>query len=410
MEMESAGFATAPRRAIDGDQVARRIIARYGRGAADIGKGRGAQPTLGRAAEQIPTRDYPRLSDRPNRTSPFVRSTPCGTPHMARREPKLSYRSIRETRRFLPGTAKRPGPLAGTGPLGVRGARRSLVDLGDAAGTDGAATLTDREAETVLHGDRLDQLDRHVGVVARHDHLGALGEGHDAGHVRRTEVELRAVVVEERRVTAALLLREDVDRGLEVGVRGRGARLDDDHAALDVLALGATQEQTDVLARLALVEQLAEHLDAGDGRLLRLLADADDLDLLADLDDAALDATGDDGATTGDREDVLDRHQERLVGLTRRGRDVLVDRGHELEDRLAPLGVAVEGREGRHANDRDVVARELVLGEELAHLHLDELDELLVVDHVALVERHDQGRHADLAGEQHVLTRLRHRT
>ena len=139
------------------------------------------------------------------------------------------------------------------------------------------------------------------------------------------------------------------------------------------------------------------------------LADADDLDLLVDLDDAALDATGDDGATTGDREDVLDGHEERLLGLALRGRDVLVDRVHQLEDRLAPLLVALERREGRHADDGDVVAGELVLGEELAHLHLDELDELLVVDHVALVERHDQGGHADLAGEQHVLTRLRHR-
>ena len=69
----------------------------------------------------------------------------------------------------------------------------------------------------------------------------------------------------------------------------------------------------------------------------------------------------------------------------------------------------LQRREGGHADDGDVVAVELVLGEELAHLHLDELDELLVVDHVALVERDDQGGHADLAGEQHVLTRLRHR-
>jgi hypothetical protein len=32
--------------------------------------------------------------------------------------------------------------------------------------------------------------------------------------------------------------------------------------ALDVLALGAAQQRADVVARLALVEQLAEHLDA----------------------------------------------------------------------------------------------------------------------------------------------------
>jgi hypothetical protein len=47
--------------------------------------------------------------------------------------------------------------------------------------------------------------------------------------------------------------------------------------------------------------------------------------------------------------------------------------------------------------------------EQLTDLELDELQDLLVVDHVALVERDEQVGHADLLGEQHVLTRLRHR-
>ena len=63
--------------------------------------------------------------------------------------------------------------------------------------------------------------------------------------------------------------------------------------------------------------------------------EADDLDLVADLDLAALDAAGDDRAAAGDREDVLDRHQERLVDVALRRRDVGVDRVHQLEDRSA---------------------------------------------------------------------------
>src|SRR4051812_26992587 len=128
-----------------------------------------------------------------------------------------------------------------------------LGDLRDPSGADGAATLADRELQTVLHGDRLDELDRHLGVVARHDHLGALGEGHDAGHVGGPEVELRTVVVEERRVPATLVLGQDVDRRVEVRVRRRRAGLDHDHPALDVLALRAAEEQSDVLTSLALV-------------------------------------------------------------------------------------------------------------------------------------------------------------
>src|SRR5690606_31500548 len=188
-------------------------------------------------------------------------------------------------------------------------------------------------------------------------------------------------------VAATLVLAEDVDVRLELGVRGDRAGLDDDLAALDVLALGATKKQTDVLTRATLVEELAEHLDAGDGGLGgRTLVDTDDLDLLVDLEDAALDTTGDDGATTGDREDVLDGHEERLVDVALRLRDVGVDRVHELQDALGPLRVTLEGLERRDADDRQVVTRELVVGEQLTDLHLDELHDLLVVDHVGLVE------------------------
>src|SRR5690606_8845846 len=220
-------------------------------------------------------------------------------------------------------------------------------------------------------------------------------------HVGGPEVELRTVVVEERRVPAALVLGQDVDLRLELGVRGGGARLDDALAALHLLALDTAQEQADVVARLALVEELAEHLDAGDRGGERLVLDADDVDGVVDVDDTALDAAGHHGAAAGDREDVLDRHQERLVDVADRLGHVLVDRVHQLDDLLAPLLVALQGLEGGDAHDRDLVARELVLGEQLADLELDELQDLLVVDHVALVQRDDDVGNADLAGQEH---------
>ena len=161
----------------------------------------------------------------------------------------------------------------------------------------------------------------------------------------------------------------------------------------------------------ALIEQLAEHLDAGDHRLGGV-ADADDLHFVADLDDAALDAAGDHRAAAGDREHVLDRHQERLVDRTLRLRDVGVDRLHQLEDRIVAellVVAAFQRQKGRAADHRGVVARKLVLREQLAHFQLDQVEQLRIVDHVALVEVDDERRHADLAGEQDVLAGLRHR-
>ena len=112
-------------------------------------------------------------------------------------------------------------------------------------------------------------------------------------------------------------------------------------AALDVVLFHAAEQHADVVARLARVEQLAEHLDAGDDLLLGRL-EADDFDFLADLDDAALDTARDDGAAARDREHVFDRHQERLVDVALRQRDVGVERLHQLGDRLDAFGLAVE--------------------------------------------------------------------
>src|SRR5699024_11981090 len=119
-----------------------------------------------------------------------------------------------------------------------------LVDLGHTTSTNGAATLTDSEAQALVHCDRLDQLDAHLNVVARHDHVGALWQGDDPGDVGGTEVELRTVVVEERGGTAALVLGQVVDGALELGLPGGTALLSADLGALAVPTALATQQQS----------------------------------------------------------------------------------------------------------------------------------------------------------------------
>src|SRR5262245_29896237 len=91
-----------------------------------------------------------------------------------------------------------------------------LGDADDHAGADGLAALADREALLLLHRDRRDQLNVHRRVVAGHDHLRPGRQRALTRHVRRPEVELRTVVVEERRVPAALLLGQNVRLSLEL--------------------------------------------------------------------------------------------------------------------------------------------------------------------------------------------------
>src|SRR5439155_8656783 len=112
-------------------------------------------------------------------------------------------------------------------------------------------------------------------------------------------------------------------------------------------------------------EDLAEHLDAGDDGARDLRVDTDDLDGVAGVDHALLDTTGGDRAAAGDREDVFDRHQERLVEVALGLRDVGVEVLGELENLLLVLLVALERLERRAGDERNVVARELVLGEKV---------------------------------------------
>ena len=96
--------------------------------------------------------------------------------------------------------------------------QKLLVDLDNNAGTNGTATLTDSETQAFLDGDGGDQLNVHLDVIAGHAHLNALGQSDDAGNVGGTEVELGTIVVEERSMTAALRLLQNVHLATELGV------------------------------------------------------------------------------------------------------------------------------------------------------------------------------------------------
>src|SRR6266540_874694 len=85
---------------------------------------------------------------------------------------------------------------------------RLFQDFRDHSSTNRSSTFSDSEPQLLFHRDRRDQLDRHLRVVPRHHHLDTGGQLHRARHVRRAEVELRPIALEERRMPPALFLRQ----------------------------------------------------------------------------------------------------------------------------------------------------------------------------------------------------------
>src|SRR5262249_18897055 len=131
----------------------------------------------------------------------------------------------------------------------------------------------------------------------------------------------------------------------------------DDLPALHFVGADAAQEETDVEPGCALIEHLVERLDAGDDALAHV-AEPEDFDLVPDLDDALLDLAGDDRASAFDGVNPLDRHEERLVDVPLRRRDVRIERRQQFIDATAGVRVMriLERRASVAADERNALA------------------------------------------------------
>src|SRR5213076_2644969 len=95
------------------------------------------------------------------------------------------------------------------------------------------------------------------------------------------------------------------------------------------------------------------------------------------------------------RNNVLDRHQKRLVHRPHRRRDVAVHRLHQFPDAFTGLAVLrlLHRPQRRPPNHRNRVPRKLILLQQLPYLQLHQVQNLRVVHHVHLVHEHHQKRH-----------------
>ncbi len=277
---------------------------------------------------------------------------------------------------------------------------------------DGAATFADSEAETLFHGDGVNQFNIEGGVIAGHDHFHTFVQADNTGDVGGTEVELRTIAGEERGVTTTFFLGQNVHFSLELLVRGDGLGSGENLTAFHFVTLRAAEQSADVVAGFTLIKQLAEHFHAGAGGL-RGGTDTHDFHFVADLDDAAFHTTGYHGTTAGDGEHVFDGHQEGLVGFADRIRDVAVAGIQQFKDALGIFGigiVAFQSLQSGTADNRDVVAGVAVGAQKFANFHFNQFEQFGVVNHVALVHEHDEVGNADLTGEEDMFTGLGHGT
>mmetsp|Transcript_7619 Transcript_7619/g.11430 ORF Transcript_7619/g.11430 Transcript_7619/m.11430 type:complete len:201 (+) Transcript_7619:36-638(+) len=180
-------------------------------------------------------------------------------------------------------------------------------DLGNDASPNRPSTLPDREPQPFLNGNGVNERNVQRGVVPGHDHLRALRQLYRARDVGRPHEELRPVVREERRVPPTLVLRQDVDLGLEGLVALHRARFVQHLAPPNVVPFQPSQKGPDVVPRLSLVQHLLEHFDAGACGLYHVFYSTK-LHIVPDLNNPCFNPSSCYCSPSGDGKNIFDWH------------------------------------------------------------------------------------------------------
>ena len=179
--------------------------------------------------------------------------------------------------------------------------------------------------------------------------------------------------------------------------------------SFDLGSVDTTKQSTDVITSLCLIQHLTEHFDTGYNSLLCLFLDTNDLNILVQMQSTSFYSTCSNCTTACDREYVLDRHQERLICITLRIRNIGINCFHQFHDLVAPFAVRIfQSLQSGTLDDRAI--REAVLFKLLCYFHLNQFDQFFVIYHIALVQEYYDIRYAYLTGQKDVLFCLSHNT
>ena len=176
---------------------------------------------------------------------------------------------------------------------------RLVQDFGDLTRTYRTATFTDCETQTFVASNRSDEFHVDSYVVTRHYHFYTFGESDFARYVKRTDVELRTVVVVERSVTTTFFFLQDINLSLEFRVGFYLSRVADYHTTFDFVLVDTTEQQTYVVTSFTLIQQLAEHFNTSYNRLL-VFTQTEDFNFVTYMDNTSFDTTSSYSTTTSD--------------------------------------------------------------------------------------------------------------
>src|SRR3989339_1340566 len=278
------------------------------------------------------------------------------------------------------------------------------------SGADSFASFSDGEPLFFFQGDRGDQFNCELYRISGHNHFHALRQSHISGNIGCSDVELRLVTVEKRCVPASFFFGQDINFGLKFSVRGDGARFGQNLSSAQIFFLQSSQKDTGVVSGHAFVKLFVEHFNAGNDCLFRF-SQTDYFHFFVHFDNSSFNSSGANSASSFNGKDVFYRHKERLVGRPDRVRYVFVQSFGQFQNRLHPFIVHRLGFQSFKPGTSDyrgLISRETVFIEKLSDFGFNKVNQLFVVNHIHFVQKHDNGRNADLSSQKNMLSSLGH--
>src|SRR5579875_394368 len=104
-------------------------------------------------------------------------------------------------------------------------ANRLFQDFGNLSCTHRTPTFANSEFQTFFHSNRSNEMHGQGYIITRHHHFYSLRKLHFTCYVGSTEIELRTVVIEERRMPATFLFAQYIHFTFKVSMWCDGTRL-----------------------------------------------------------------------------------------------------------------------------------------------------------------------------------------
>src|SRR5690625_3317588 len=268
------------------------------------------------------------------------------------------------------------------------------VHLRDDTRTNSTTTLTNSKPQTLLHSHRLNQLNRQLNIIPRHNHLNITRQRHNPSHISRPKIKLRTIPRKKRRMPTPLTLRQNISRTLKRRMRRNRTRLRQHLTPLNIITPHTPQQNPHIIPSNTRIKRLPMHLNTSNNRL-HSIPKTNNLNLITSLHNTTLNPTSRNRTPTSNRKNILNRHQKRLINITLRRRNIRINRIQQLPNTINPLILTtrqirrlsqhLQRLQRRTRHHRNIITRKLIRRQKLTHLHLqDRKSTRLNSSHVAI--------------------------